>query len=90
MGGRKAGAKRSAWGPCPICGAKVATDNPYRPFCRERCKMVDLGRWFGGEYAVPGEDAVMMDPEEFEEALRDLERRKEEEANEGGDPESES
>ena len=54
--------------------------------------MVDLGRWFTGEYVVPGEDAVMMDPEEFADALRDLEQRKqtEQEEQEGGDAESES
>ncbi len=27
----------------------------YRPFCSERCKMVDLGRWLSGDYRVPAE-----------------------------------
>lgn len=30
----------------------------HRPFCSERCKLIDLGRWFNEEYVVPGEDAV--------------------------------
>ena len=40
---------------CPICGKPVEwEDNPYRPFCSERCKLVDLGRWVSDEYSVPG------------------------------------
>jgi endogenous inhibitor of DNA gyrase (YacG/DUF329 family) len=38
---------------CPICG-KPAVDN-YRPFCSANCADIDLGRWLGGRYAVPGE-----------------------------------
>jgi len=26
----------------------------YRPFCSERCKMADLGRWLKGDYRIPG------------------------------------
>ena len=80
-------------GKCPTCGKPVEPDNPYVPFCRERCKMVDLGRWFRGEYVVPGEPAVDLDPEQFEEGLRDLERRRREEAeagSEGGEPDPEA
>ncbi len=33
-------------------------DNPAFPFCSERCKMIDLHRWLGGEYRIPvGADA---------------------------------
>lgn len=41
---------------CPICDAPVdmSGDNPWRPFCSERCKLLDLGRWLGGEYVIPG------------------------------------
>lgn len=41
---------------CPIC--KTATDwhgNPTRPFCSERCKLIDLGRWASGQYRIPGQ-----------------------------------
>ena len=33
---------------CPTCGkpALWTSDNPWRPFCSERCKLVDLGDWF--------------------------------------------
>lgn len=42
---------------CPQCGERVeySTANPYRPFCSERCKTVDLGAWASDRYAIPGE-----------------------------------
>lgn len=43
---------------CPICQKPTAAD--FRPFCSARCKTVDLGRWFGGQYRVPTEE----EPEE--------------------------
>jgi endogenous inhibitor of DNA gyrase (YacG/DUF329 family) len=40
---------------CPTCGKPVEwKDNPFRPFCSERCKLIDLGRWVSEEYRVPG------------------------------------
>ena len=45
---------------CPRCGRRHEWEgNPYRPFCSERCKMVDLGRWLSGDYRVP----VRQDPD---------------------------
>lgn len=42
--------------PCPHCQTPTAWQgNPYRPFCSERCKLIDLGKWAMGAYAVPGE-----------------------------------
>jgi endogenous inhibitor of DNA gyrase (YacG/DUF329 family) len=41
---------------CPTCGKPIEwKENPFRPFCSERCQLVDLGRWVEGEYRVPGE-----------------------------------
>ena len=33
--------------PCPTCGKPVSwgADSPWRPFCRERCRLIDLGDW---------------------------------------------
>ena len=46
---------------CPTCSAAVTrTTHKLFPFCTQRCQMIDLGRWFGEEYRVPGEPA---DPE---------------------------
>ena len=48
---------------CPRCGTETTfANNSYRPFCSERCKMVDLGKWMSEAYQVPvegeeGEDA---------------------------------
>jgi len=43
---------------CPTCSKKVAwTDrNPYRPFCSERCKQIDLGAWAEEKYTIPAVD----------------------------------
>jgi endogenous inhibitor of DNA gyrase (YacG/DUF329 family) len=39
---------------CPRCGkATVYEGNPFRPFCSEQCKMIDLGRWIAESYRIP-------------------------------------
>jgi endogenous inhibitor of DNA gyrase (YacG/DUF329 family) len=40
---------------CPVC-KNITTwqENPFRPFCSERCKLIDLGAWASGEYRIPG------------------------------------
>jgi endogenous inhibitor of DNA gyrase (YacG/DUF329 family) len=42
---------------CPTCLKTVAwtKDNQYRPFCSERCKLIDLGDWATGRHAIAGE-----------------------------------
>lgn len=43
---------------CPYCKAVTAWDgNPWRPFCSERCKMVDLGMWSMEQYRISGKPA---------------------------------
>ena len=48
---------------CPSCLKKVDWDssNPYRPFCSERCKLLDLGDWAAGRNAIAGEPATVPD-----------------------------
>jgi uncharacterized protein len=46
---------------CAYCGRKPA-EPAWRPFCSERCKLADLGRWLSGDYRVPG-PPVPDDPE---------------------------
>ena len=48
---------------CPICGAPAAASPRLRPFCSVRCADVDLGRWFGGQYRVPGPPPELEDDE---------------------------
>jgi endogenous inhibitor of DNA gyrase (YacG/DUF329 family) len=51
---------------CPQCGKSAEWDpqNPYRPFCSERCKTIDLGAWANESYRVPiAEDDESIDRE---------------------------
>lgn len=43
---------------CAHCGLSTRLDaaNRWRPFCSERCKVLDLGGWFGERYAIPADD----------------------------------
>lgn len=40
---------------CPTCGknAPFEVSNKFRPFCSERCKLIDLGQWATESYRVP-------------------------------------
>jgi len=41
---------------CPTCDKESIFDktNPYRPFCSERCKLIDLGEWASENHRIPG------------------------------------
>jgi len=45
---------------CPTCGQSVewCTEQHWRPFCSERCKLIDLGSWFDGSHHIPGDEPV--------------------------------
>ncbi len=43
---------RIAARPCPICGEPAREDNPSFPFCSERCRTIDLGKWASGDYTI--------------------------------------
>jgi endogenous inhibitor of DNA gyrase (YacG/DUF329 family) len=49
---------------CPQCGVPVAwtAEAKWRPFCSDRCKMVDLGAWATGSYRIPAVDP----PDDFD------------------------
>jgi len=57
-------------GRCPICGkayeVQSLDDLPTFPFCSERCRLIDLGRWIDGGYVVPGTELPLspMDDDE--------------------------
>ena len=44
---------------CPQCGGDSlwSPDNPWRPFCSERCKQIDLGAWASDAYRIPVQEA---------------------------------
>lgn len=50
---------------CPIC-KKVTTweENPNRPFCSERCKLIDLGKWASDEYSIEGKEEAKGEKDE--------------------------
>lgn len=54
---------------CAYCRRRPGVPE-WRPFCSERCKMADLGRWFAGDYRVPGAD-VPTDNDEDSPSDRD-------------------
>lgn len=47
---------------CPNCGKEVEfSGNEFRPFCSERCKLLDFGDWADGKYSLPAETADLSD-----------------------------
>ncbi len=54
---------------CPICKKKNEWEgNPYRPFCSERCKNVDLAAWASDEYRIAGDKKGGVEGEDEEES----------------------
>jgi len=45
---------------CPQCGGESvwSPDNAFRPFCSERCKLIDLGAWASESYRVPVQETT--------------------------------
>jgi endogenous inhibitor of DNA gyrase (YacG/DUF329 family) len=40
---------------CPRCHRETEWENnPHRPFCSERCRLIDLGAWVEERYRIPG------------------------------------
>ncbi len=48
--------------PCPTCQRPVewSPASPFRPFCSERCKLIDLGAWMTERRAIPGEELPQL------------------------------
>ena len=49
--------------PCPTCERAVewSESSPWRPFCSERCKLIDLGAWASEQHSIPGETVETED-----------------------------
>jgi len=42
---------------CPTCRKEAGWEgNPHRPFCSERCRLIDLGAWVEERYRIPGDE----------------------------------
>lgn len=53
--------------PCPHCGKPVpwTETSKSKPFCSERCRLIDLGDWLTERHAIPGEEPpVDQEPSE--------------------------
>lgn len=50
---------------CPACGKPAVFDpaNPWRPFCSERCRLMDLGAWASESYRIPAKPGEDTPPE---------------------------
>ncbi len=55
--------KRVASLRCPTCRKLVLRNDPEFPFCSERCRLIDLGKWASGGYVV---SSPIRDPEDVE------------------------
>ncbi|MGB7816121.1 MAG: DNA gyrase inhibitor YacG [Methylotenera sp.] len=53
---------------CPNCKklSEYSASNPFRPFCSERCKLIDLGDWANENYKIP-DNKPPEEPDEFNE-----------------------
>lgn len=52
---------------CPTCRNVVLIDNENFPFCSDRCRLLDLGKWASGDYKV---STPIQDPDLLEELSR--------------------
>ena len=60
---------------CPTCRKEADwQNNPHRPFCSERCRLIDLGAWTEERYRIPG-DAIEKGFPDLDEAEREKKKR---------------
>ncbi|PYS99807.1 MAG: DNA gyrase inhibitor YacG [Acidobacteria bacterium] len=63
---------------CPTCGKETEYNgNEFRPFCSERCKVLDFGAWADEEYSLPAEvqEITEEDVAEIEKAVQEKRER---------------
>ena len=59
---------------CPTCGKKSEyTGNEFRPFCSERCKLLDFGAWADEKFSLPSQTESLSeeDLDKIEKALEE-------------------
>ncbi|HEX2229800.1 MAG TPA: DNA gyrase inhibitor YacG [Candidatus Binatia bacterium] len=55
---------------CPRCRAEATWEgNPHRPFCSERCQLIDLGAWTTERYRIPAHESE-IDPDDEDDSER--------------------
>ena len=52
---------------CPTCARSViwGPESPFRPFCSDRCRLIDLGDWFEENHRIQGDE---LDPTDLPQA----------------------
>jgi endogenous inhibitor of DNA gyrase (YacG/DUF329 family) len=63
---------------CPRCGKETNFEgNEFRPFCSERCKLIDFGAWADEQYSVPDETSTPSEEDlaEIERAYREKQEK---------------
>lgn len=57
---------------CPTCAkpTELGRNNKWRPFCCERCRLIDLGAWMDESRSIPSEEAVFTNEIENTEPLK--------------------
>ena len=58
---------------CPNCRTLVLRDNEDFPFCSDRCRLIDLGKWASGGYVV---SSPITDPELLEDLAEEIARQR--------------
>jgi endogenous inhibitor of DNA gyrase (YacG/DUF329 family) len=61
---------------CPRC-KKVFNyySSEFRPFCNEKCRLIDLGQWLNGSYTVPVEKLTLEEAEALEQIINEKSER---------------
>jgi uncharacterized protein len=57
---------------CPSCRTLVLRDNENFPFCSDRCRLIDLGKWASGGYVI---STPINDPEQLESMAEEQAKR---------------
>ena len=54
---------------CPVCRKSVLWNeqSPFRPFCSERCRLIDLGQWASEQYTIAADDQsdLLSQPDDY-------------------------
>ena len=56
---------------CPTCRTIVVRTDEYFPFCSDRCRVIDLGKWASGAYKI---SSPVLDPDLLEESANEMNR----------------
>ncbi|MBS1816042.1 MAG: DNA gyrase inhibitor YacG [Acidobacteria bacterium] len=60
---------------CPTCRTIVPMDSPDVPFCSDRCRLIDLGKWASGDYKI---SSPILDPDVLEGLAENMPRKQDE------------